>query len=695
MQQSSSVSFCPFLTVGSLVAGRYRILRTLGSGGMASVYLAEDEVLGETRVALKILSQTRSLPESAAERFLREVRLTHKINHENVVRTFDFGQDGGMRFYTMEYLEGQTLGALCGQGMLPLTAILKIALQICRGLAAIHSVGVIHRDLKPDNIMVLDSLQVKITDFGVARGDGSMLTLGPEDIVGTIAYLAPETLVGGKTTQAVDYYSFAAILYELLTGHLPIEEESPALLILKKIETTPVDPREYRADTPDWLAEGLLELLVSEPVERMAAVQNFVQTLAAKAAVLVGPENISVPLVAEMPSIAPTRTTTLGMTFSFDDVYRNLCSPRHWLVTTVVALCIALASATQIAQRVEFAHLDNLFALRGVQAPSSDVLIVSIDESSYLNLNLPMGDLWPRKLHAKLLRKLNEYGVKRVVFDILFISPSEEPEADMEFAEALPLIPTVLGASVGLSKQATANGSFTLEQMIRPVPQFESKAQALGIVGLPQVNGRIRSFYVDRSDLFPDVPSLAEAASALEPGSTKPSSRDLINYYGPAATIKRFSYYDVISDEGRIPAEVFKDKIVFVGLNLQSRTGPSQREAFDSPFNSSIFGTEIHATATSNYLLKDWIKRPSELGQYTVSFGVALVCAVLIAAMSGLGSVVAFGCLLSAALAAQFGFFLAGTYMAIVTPLLLGCSAGFLIRTAMTHNKKRRLRRWG
>jgi serine/threonine protein kinase len=659
------------------------------------VYLAEDEVLGESRVALKILSQTRTLPDSAAERFLREVRLTHKINHENVVRTFDFGQDGGMRFYTMEFIEGQTLGALCRQGDLPLTAILKIALQICRGLAAIHSVGVIHRDLKPDNIMVLDSLQVKITDFGVARGDGSMLTLGPEDIVGTIAYLAPETLVGGKATQAVDYYSFAAIMYELLTGHLPIEDESPALLILKKIETTPIDPREYRQDIPDWLADGLLELLVSDPVGRMSAVQSFVQTLAAKAGVLVGPGSISVPLVAEVPSIAPTRMTSLGVSFSLNDFYRTITSARHWMVTSVIALIIALASTSQLSQRIEFAHLDNLFALRGPQTPSSEVVIVSIDEPSYLNLNLSMGDIWPRKLHAKLLRRLHEYGVKRVVFDILFISPSEDPAADEEFASALSLNPTVLGTSVGLSKQATANGSFTLEQMIRPLSQFESRAQALGIVGLPQVNGRIRSFYVDRSELFSEVPSLAEAASALEPGSAKPTDRDLINYYGPAATIKRFSYSDVIADEGRIPADVFKDKIVFVGLNLQSRTGPSQRETFESPFNSSIFGTEIHAMAASNYLKTDWIMRPSKSLQHAISFGLALFCAVLISAMVGLVSVVTFGLLLCATLAIQFGLFLLGTYVALVVPLFLGCSAGFLIRTAMTHNKRRLLRRWG
>jgi adenylate cyclase len=360
-----------------------------------------------------------------------------------------------------------------------------------------------------------------------------------------------------------------------------------------------------------------------------------------------------------------------------------------------VAVCIVLASTTHFAQRVEFSHLDNLFAFRGPQTPSSEVLIVSIDESSYLNLKLPMGDAWPRKLHAKLLQRLKEYGVKRVVFDILFISPSEDPDADREFANALTLNPTVLGAAVGWSKQATANGSFTLEQMIRPAAQFESKAHSLGIVGLPQIDGRIRSFYVDRSEVFPDVPSLAEAASTLDQDSIKPSRRDLINYYGPAATIKRFSYYDVISDEARIPAEVFRDKIVFVGLNLQSRTGPSQREAFDSPFNSSIFGTEIHATATSNYLMKDWITRPSTSAQHAVSFGVALLCAVLISAMGGLGAVVTFGLLLSATLLFQYWLFLFGMYVSLVAPLLLGCGAGFLIRTAMSPNKKLRLRRWG
>jgi adenylate cyclase len=347
-----------------------------------------------------------------------------------------------------------------------------------------------------------------------------------------------------------------------------------------------------------------------------------------------------------------------------------------------------------MSTRIEYEQLDNLFTLRGTNLPHNDLVIVSIDEPSYLHLGIPMADAWPRKLHAKLMGVLERYGAKKVIFDILFVNPSADPTADEEFAKALTKVPTILGASIGLTQQATANGSFELEQMMRPLPIFEKNAAGIGIVGFPQFHSRIRSFYAKRSELFPDVGSLAEAASDSLQSDDKPGERDLINYYGPASTIRRFSYHDVISDETRIPAEAFKNKRVFVGLNLQSRTGPSQREAFGSPFDSSVFGTEIHATATSNILDKDWIRRASVMVERCICLGLVGVLVAALSARSGRVAILATSVVTVTALIVQQLCFNTGLLVPLVTPLAFGIVSGFILRMWFHQSPTTRKRRW-
>lgn len=698
MEQSQSGTFCPYLVAGSLVANRYRIIRTLGAGGMASVYLAEDEVLGgNTQVALKILKQGGRISETQSERFLREVRLTHKINHENVVRTFDFGQEGDTRFYTMEYLSGKTLSALMDeQKQLPIDMVLRIAIQVCRGIAAMHAVGVTHRDLKPDNIMVIDSSRVKITDFGVARGDGSLFTVQADEIIGTIAYLAPETLLGERATTAVDYYSFAAVMYELLTGRLPIEDDNPARLIMRKIDETPADPRSIRQDIPEWLADGILGLLDPDPADRMDAVKEFVPTLVARTPADTGTDRITASLGVQISDV-PTKVIDGASTSAFNrirGVSQQILPIKRVVACLVIALLAIPFCSVDLSTRIEYEQLDNLFRLRGIQAPNEELVIVSIDEPSYQHLGIPMGDVWPRRLHAKLLGVLQRYGAKKVIFDILFVNPSADPSADAEFAQALTKVPTVLGVSIGLTQQATANGSFELEQMMRPLPLFEKNAAAIGVVGFPQFHSRIRGFYAKRSELFPDVGSLAEAAGEVSQADYKPGERDLINYYGPASTIRRFSYHDVISDEARIPAAAFKNKRVFVGLNLQSRTGPSQREAFTSPFDSSVFGTEIHATAASNILNKDWLRRTSTTVERCVCVGLVSVLLGVLSLLSGRLAILITAAITITALGIQYFFFAKGVFIPLFVPLVFGMLGGFILRIWSHQNANLRKRRW-
>jgi CHASE2 domain-containing sensor protein len=594
----------------------------------------------------------------------------------------------------MEYLSGKTLTSLMSEEVLPIPIILKIALQICRGISAIHGVGVIHRDLKPDNIMVVDSLRVKITDFGVARGDVSMLTGGAEQILGTISYLAPETLVGEKVTPAVDYYAFGAILYELLTGHLPIEDNIPARLIMRKVEERPADPRVHREDIPAWLADGVLQLLNPNPNQRMNSVRGFLQTLTTHA-----PAETANDLITSSVGINVTTSGTgifkARQIASAITSYRpRLLTLREGVVSAVLAALVSFVCLSPAGKILERAQLDALFNIRGAQKPSPEVAVVAIDEQSYLDLGIPMASAWPRRLHSKLINKLHEAGAKRVIFDILFVNQSEDPSADQEFAESLAKMPTILGASIGYSRQATLNGTFMLEQVIRPAEIFERRAAGIGLVGLPLESSRIYRFQTERSSLLPEGRPLSEAALGEEGSYTAPGPRDMINYYGPVPTVRRFSYHDVIADERRIPNEAFKNAIVFVGLTLQSRTGPSQREAFTTPFDSGMFGTEIHATAASNILKQDWISRLAPHSDGLLIITLALISTVMVASLAGLpGILVPIG-FLSVCFLAELALFKTGTFAPIITPVMLGFLSGLVVRLILAPTGVFGNRRW-
>src|SRR5438067_689882 len=200
------------------VAGRYKIVRWLGGGGMGRVYEARDTELDE-RVALKVLKA--GLSDDAIERFRREVRLTRRIQHRNVARMFDIGDHGGDKFLTMELIDGDSLKRELGKPM-PWQRLQALAMQICAGLTAAHTAGVIHRDLKPDNVLVERGTdRVAITDFGIARSidDASVTNVG--SVIGTPRYMAPEQLAGAAVDERTDLFALGVMLFELASGIRP------------------------------------------------------------------------------------------------------------------------------------------------------------------------------------------------------------------------------------------------------------------------------------------------------------------------------------------------------------------------------------------------------------------------------------------------------------------------------------------
>ena len=260
------------LEAGERFANRYVVLRMLGVGGMGAVYAVRDDAVGET-VALKILTlDVGGRSTEVLERFRREVRVARRVTHRNVARTFDLGEHGGIHFLTMELVEGESLDArLARQGRLPIAVGAEIAIQICEGLAAAHAAGVVHRDLKPANVLCARSGRVVLTDFGIARAladDGASAKVKTAGIVGTPAYMAPEQVSGGVADARADLYALGVVLYELVTGELPFDGDSPMAAAVARLLRDPEDPRTHMPDLPAELAALVLRCLAREPAGR-------------------------------------------------------------------------------------------------------------------------------------------------------------------------------------------------------------------------------------------------------------------------------------------------------------------------------------------------------------------------------------------------------------------------------------------
>jgi len=267
------------LATGTIFAGRFEVIEELGKGGMGRVYKVFDTKIKE-KVALKLLQPEVSAEEQAIERFSNELRLARKIAHPHVCRTFDLGEDKKIHYITMEYVPGEDLKSILRMtGPMSMQKTLAIVRQVCLGLAEAHRLGVIHRDLKPQNIMVDREGNAKIMDFGIARSIKTKGMTGVGVIIGTPEYMSPEQVEGTEADQRSDIYSLGIIMFEMLTGRRPFDGDSSLSIALKQKSEIPPDPAKFNPQIPENLSRVILKCLEKNRALRFGRAEDLLVEL--------------------------------------------------------------------------------------------------------------------------------------------------------------------------------------------------------------------------------------------------------------------------------------------------------------------------------------------------------------------------------------------------------------------------------
>jgi serine/threonine protein kinase len=287
--------------------GRYRQVRVLGTGGMGEVWLALDVELGERPVAVKRM-RSRMLSEAEdVARFQREMRLAARMQHPNIMTLFTTGSDNGVPFMVMEYLQGQDLGKI--SRIRDADEVARVGRETCAALEYAHGMGVVHRDIKPGNLFLCDTGQVKVTDFGIARAVSGTSLTATGTLVGTLPYMAPEQWLGEPAAFSNDIWAVGCVLYELLSGRPPRTYASPTEYVAAAARREPVPPLHPDAGTPAWLAAAVMAMLEPDPRRRPGAAE-CVRLLSGPPAQPQGPAAVRRPVPAAAyfptePSVAP------------------------------------------------------------------------------------------------------------------------------------------------------------------------------------------------------------------------------------------------------------------------------------------------------------------------------------------------------------------------------------------------------
>ena len=326
---------------GTLLAGRYEIVRVLGEGGMGAVYQARDREL-ERIIALKVIRPELAGNAAILQRFKQELILARHVTHKNVVRIYDLGEADGIKFITMEYVDGEDLRALLKtRGKLPAQEAVQIVEQVCRALDAAHAEGVIHRDLKPQNIMRDRQGRIVVMDFGLARSleDAGMGMTQTGALVGTLEYMSPEQALGGELDQRSDLFTVGLIFYELLTGKVPYKADTALASLMKRTQERAVPASQIDNTVPKALSKIVSRCLERDPSTRYQHATEILNQLQAWDS----NPNISPSVLARMAPAQPSRTVQISL---------SVPERRGWLWAAGLALLAVLLFAIPVTRNL-------------------------------------------------------------------------------------------------------------------------------------------------------------------------------------------------------------------------------------------------------------------------------------------------------------------------------------------------------
>jgi beta-lactam-binding protein with PASTA domain/tRNA A-37 threonylcarbamoyl transferase component Bud32 len=354
--------------------GRYAILEPIGSGGMAEVYRARDELLGR-EVAVKVLSERLSHDRSFVERFRREAQAAAGLSHPNIVSLYDFGSDEGAYFIVMEHIDGRSLAdVIRDDGPLLPERAAEIAADVAKALERAHGAGLVHRDIKPSNIMLTSYGQTKVTDFGIVRalggnGDQTMTQTGM--VIGTASYLSPEQAQGNPVDARSDVYALGCVLYEMLTGQVPFTGDTPLSIAYKQVREDPKQPSTVNPDVPSAMDAITMKALAKNPDNRYSSAAEMQEDLQR---FLSGQAVQATPLMADQTMVAPVAGGTRVMERDEEAEYEPPTERRRAAFYVVAALLI-LALFGLLAWLLA----DSLFGGPTVRVP--DVVGRDVDEA--------------------------------------------------------------------------------------------------------------------------------------------------------------------------------------------------------------------------------------------------------------------------------------------------------------------------
>lgn len=277
MTDESTITLQP----GTVIAGRYEVVKCLGAGSMGMVYACRHRELGGHVVAVKVLYPEVARDRVAAQRFKNEIFASYGVSHPHVVRAYEYLRDGDLIAYTMEFVGGGDLAGKVSDAPngLPIVEIVRLLLEMCAGVQAIHDAGIVHRDLKPENILLTPEGSVRIADFGIARtGYGPKLT-ETGGVVGTLDYVSPEYLVNSQIDFRSDIYALGVLAYEMVTGDLPFMEDTVYSTMTRRLKEDPVPARVVRADCPQILSDIVQRAMVRDPEQRFQTASEIFDEL--------------------------------------------------------------------------------------------------------------------------------------------------------------------------------------------------------------------------------------------------------------------------------------------------------------------------------------------------------------------------------------------------------------------------------